>query len=261
MPFIDYKETEIYYETWGEGMPLIYLHGWNGSMDSFKECILAKLKDRFQVVLIDFPGYGKSEFFSLSYNGLTGLVDKILRELGLEKVVIMGFCMGGSIALDYAIRYPEKISSIILLETTIDFPLIMRPLLIPGIGKYLLNFFLFNPLGIYLSKKYLLMKKFNYRKHFYDQFKKTRSTVALEYAQLLNNYSRLDNCNRIKTLDKETQVIIGQFAQKHAVRSAKRLQACLQNSELVKLENTAHFLIEENSPALANILIEKEATC
>lgn len=254
MPYLSYNNSKIYYEINGEGFPLLYLHGWNGSTKSFRECLSEELAKDSLVIMLDLPGFGKSGYFPLSFAAVSEIVNQVLIRHHIESVRIMGFCMGGAFALDFTIRYPQRVKSMILLETSFQFPWIMSPILIPAVGKHILQFFLLHPLGIHLTKKYLLLSDYQYRKDFFVQFQNVDPNISYAYARLLYKYSKIGHHRRIGGIQSNTKIIIGEHTSKAISSSAKRLAQLLRNSEISILENARHFPIEENSAGLIHRL-------
>ena len=254
MPYLNYNNSEVYYEITGKGLPLLYLHGWNGSAKSFRECLSHELgKDR-QLIMLDMPGFGRSEYFPLSFDTVSGIIERILIRHDIDLAEVMGFCMGGAFALDFTIRYPGRVKSMILVETSFQFPSIMSPLLVPFIGKQILHFFLFHPLGIRLTKKYLLLPDHSYRQDFYTQFQNVDPNISHAYTRLLYAYSKAGHHERIRSIRARTKIIIGEHTSMAIRSSAKRLGRLIENSEIFMLENSRHFPIEENSAGLISQL-------
>ena len=54
------ENMNLYYEIEGEGKDILFLHGWGSSVDAFRRMIMP-LKSRFRCILIDLPGFGKSD--------------------------------------------------------------------------------------------------------------------------------------------------------------------------------------------------------
>lgn len=118
MPFAQLSFGRMYYEEKGGGTPLVLLHGfsldhrmWSPQVD-----FLAR---RYRVILPDARGHGRSESPSTGYsradrvNDLVELVDN----LGLEAFHLVGLSMGGSTAIGYALRQPERLKSLALVST------------------------------------------------------------------------------------------------------------------------------------------------
>lgn len=254
MPYLTYNDSRVFYEITGAGRPLLYLHGWNGSMRSFKDCLSQELEKAYQLIMLDLPGFGRSTYIPLSFAAISEIIERILTRHNIEKVMIMGFCMGGAFALDFTIRHPDRVQSLVLVETSFEFPWVMSPILLPVIGKQILRFFLFNPIGIHLTKQHLLLSDHQYREGFYAQFQNVDLNISHAYTRLLFAYSKVGHQQRINRIQANTKIIIGKHTSTSIRSSAKRLGKLIENSEIIFLEHSRHFPIEENSAGLLRSL-------
>ena len=99
----------------GEGFPLILLHGNGESSDYFESQIPAFSRIR-HVYAPDTRGHGRSPMGSSPFT-ISQFADDLLAfmdERGIEKADVLGFSDGGSIALIFALRYPERLSKLIV---------------------------------------------------------------------------------------------------------------------------------------------------
>lgn len=109
------NRTNLYYEVMGQGHPLILIHG--GLLDSrIWDGQFKKFADQYQVIRYDIRGYGKSATPKGRYSHVKDL-DALLKFLEIEKAHIIGLSLGGTIAIDLALDYPEKVTSLILAST------------------------------------------------------------------------------------------------------------------------------------------------
>lgn len=110
---------QLYYEIHGTGKPLVMLHGGFGSFDMFS-ALAPMLAQNHQVIGVDLYGHGHTALtdrpFTFEY--LAGDIAGLIEHLGLEKVDLLGFSLGGAVALQTAIRYPERINKLVLISTT-----------------------------------------------------------------------------------------------------------------------------------------------
>lgn len=254
MPYLIFNNSRIYYESYGKGEPLLYIHGWNGSIDSFKFNLLNDLKNEYQIILLDLPGCGRSDNIELSYINLCELIDKLVEELQIGKFNLMGFCMGATIALDYVIRNQDKVKKLILVDTYIKFPLILKPLLVNTLNSYIFRFFLDTKLGMCLTKRYLFLKNYKYRDGFFQGFQKSDTKTSLEYVRLLNEYSKIDHYNRMKEVRTNVIIIVGDLTSSTIIKTAKKINRNIENSKLIFLNDSGHFPIEENGTDLTKLL-------
>ena len=109
------NRTRLYFEMMGEGHPLVLIHGglldcrmWDGQFKKFAES--------YQVIRYDIRGYGKSALPKGKYSHVKDLLG-LLKFLEIEKAHIIGLSLGGAIAIDFALEYPDLVSSLILTST------------------------------------------------------------------------------------------------------------------------------------------------
>jgi pimeloyl-ACP methyl ester carboxylesterase len=104
----------LYYETHGAGRPLILLHGGLGSGEMFGP-ILPALTERHQVIAVDLQGHGRTADIDrpidirLMADDIAALID----HLGLDKPDLVGYSLGGGVALQTAVKYPAKVRRLV----------------------------------------------------------------------------------------------------------------------------------------------------
>ncbi|MGZ4505952.1 MAG: alpha/beta fold hydrolase [Blastococcus sp.] len=106
-----------------EDGPVLIAHHGGGGIGSLGEpkATFGPLADRFRVVVFDARGCGLSEGVPpYSHEQWAADVDGLRQWIGAEKIVVAGGSYGGFIALEYAVRYPEHTSAIILRDTSAD---------------------------------------------------------------------------------------------------------------------------------------------
>lgn len=118
MPYVTIKGIKIFYEsTIGNSLPIVLVHGAGGSSKIWSEQ-LSIFASQYNSWAMDLPGHGKSEGSLLSnIIDMAEFIDDYRRALCLEKFVLVGHSMGGAIALEFALQYPEKLSGLILMAT------------------------------------------------------------------------------------------------------------------------------------------------
>ena len=107
---------KLFYRPSGQGEPLIILHGLFGSSDNWYT--LAKVfAERFQVFLVDQRNHGQSPHSrEFDYKLLTEDLLEFIEEHAIKKPVIIGHSMGGKAAMNFAVRYPEQLSKLIVVD-------------------------------------------------------------------------------------------------------------------------------------------------
>ena len=106
------NRTSLYYEMIGEGQPIVLIHGglldsrmWDGQFQKFSKS--------FRVIRYDIRGHGKSAQPKGKYSHVKDL-ESLFKFLNIENAHIIGLSLGGTIAIDFALEYPKKVSSLIL---------------------------------------------------------------------------------------------------------------------------------------------------
>jgi len=112
--FASIFNTKIYYEEYGNGIPLILLEGGMGSIEDFSACI-PTLSKKYRVIAPDMPGQGRSGMAdSMSYQLLANYISKFVDVLGLDSCYVMGWSDGGNTALILANNRPDKIKKVLV---------------------------------------------------------------------------------------------------------------------------------------------------
>lgn len=118
MPEIDLGQVTIYYEEYGKGDPLVFLHGFTLDRRMWRRQI-EYFSGKYRVIVYDSRGHGKSSCPKSGYSredrvrDLWGLAGK----LSLNKFHLVGLSMGGATALGYAIDHPDTLLSLTLVDT------------------------------------------------------------------------------------------------------------------------------------------------
>jgi pimeloyl-ACP methyl ester carboxylesterase len=105
---------DLYYETHGTGRPLVLLHGGLGSGEMFGP-VLPSFTDHHQVILVDLQGHGRTADIDrpIDVRLMADDVAALIEHLGLDDVDVVGYSMGGGVALQTAIRHPEKVRRLV----------------------------------------------------------------------------------------------------------------------------------------------------
>ncbi len=108
----------LYYEIHGSGDPLILLHGGLGAIEMFDE-VLPSLAQNRQVIAVDLQAHGRTADIDrpLSFELMAGDIAALIKHLGFEDADVMGYSLGGGVALRTAIQYPEVVRKLVLVST------------------------------------------------------------------------------------------------------------------------------------------------
>ncbi len=116
--YADVNGISLYYEVAGTGRPLILLHGGLGAIEMFGPNLPALAAGR-QVIAVDLQAHGRTADIDrlLSVELMADDIAALIKHLGLERADIMGYSLGGGVALQTAIRHPEVVRRLVVVST------------------------------------------------------------------------------------------------------------------------------------------------
>lgn len=122
MTTISVGDVSLFVKVIGHGYPLLLMHGGPGldhtTMLPFRACA-----DRFRLIFYDHRCNGRSDgapVTSMTWENLTADAEALRQMLGYEKWAVLGHSFGGMVALEYALRYPQSLSHLVLMDTCGD---------------------------------------------------------------------------------------------------------------------------------------------
>jgi non-heme chloroperoxidase len=112
------KNVKLFVEDIGEGIPVVFIHGWPVNHKMFEYQFTQLPKEGFRCIGIDLRGFGKSDcpWKSYSYNRMADDIRAVIDELKLNEVNLAGFSVGGAISVRYMARHSGyKVSKLVLI--------------------------------------------------------------------------------------------------------------------------------------------------
>jgi len=124
MPYFTSRNVRCYYQTCGQGEPLVLLHGL-GSNSGDWENQLPALSRHFRVIAPDLRGFGRSDKPAAGYQIADYVSDlsTLLDHLSIPSAHVFGYSMGGAIAFQFAADMPQKVRSLVVLNSLPSFRL------------------------------------------------------------------------------------------------------------------------------------------
>ena len=116
--YVAVNGLDLYYEIHGEGEPLILLHGGVGAIEMFGEVLPLLAQDR-RVIAVDLQAHGRTADIDrpMTFEAMADDVAGLIGHLGLGEADVMGYSLGGGVALRTAIQHPEVVSNLVLVST------------------------------------------------------------------------------------------------------------------------------------------------
>lgn len=117
MPLVNLRSGGLYYQEQGQGKTLLLLHANPGSHEDFA-AIVPALAERFRVIALDWPGYGRSKLTlepeAVSVLTYHQLVVEFIEALQLASLSLLGNSVGGNVAARLAVTHPHWVESLVL---------------------------------------------------------------------------------------------------------------------------------------------------
>ena len=109
---------ELNYKSFGEGQPLLILHGLFGSLDNW-QTLGKQFADHFRVYLVDLRNHGKSPHWSsMDYPTMAEDIARFIHHHELKAPHVLGHSMGGKVAMQFAKQYPHLIDRLVVVDIT-----------------------------------------------------------------------------------------------------------------------------------------------
>jgi pimeloyl-ACP methyl ester carboxylesterase len=112
--YAEVNGINLYFETHGDGQPMILLHGGLGSGEMFG-AILPQLAEHHRVITVDLQGHGRTADIDrpLDVRLIADDVAALITHLGLQRPDVVGYSFGGGVATQVAVRHPEKVGRLV----------------------------------------------------------------------------------------------------------------------------------------------------
>jgi pimeloyl-ACP methyl ester carboxylesterase len=118
--------TRLFYKDWGQGKPIVLLHGWPLTGDTFDDMGIALAEKGYRAIITDRRGFGRSDqpWDGNDYDTYADDVAAILGDAGIvEPVALVGFSMGGGEVARFQTKYPGRTSAAVLIAAVVPYML------------------------------------------------------------------------------------------------------------------------------------------
>ena len=228
----------------GRGEPLLMLHGWGVNSEIWTS-LVDELKLFVMVYVVDLPGMGGSTLIS-PYT-LDNIAKEIKANAPIKKCNILGWSLGGQVAMYLAIKMPEFVEKLILMSTTpcfvekIDWPYGVNKQFFlnfeieakKNLNDSLMKFFLIQTRGINDSKKLMKFLK--------NEFIELRDENKSGMQFALNVLKGADLRNDVKKIDKLTLIITGDKDRLTSTKASVWLYETIKGATLKEIKGANHM--------------------
>ncbi len=260
--YVTVEGHQIAYEEMGEGTPLLLFHGIPTNRTLWRN-VMPQLSSHYRVIAPDLLNYGESDMpqdTDVSINAQSRIMSKFMGALGISRANIAGHDIGGGVAQLMAVKHPEKVNAIVLIDSVCfdSWPIPeFAPLLEPGVEEKTTSDELVNILKDFLPKGV------------FDQSVMTEDLVRLYVGQWSSDQGKAAMFRNLRRLNKEyTQAIAGELIHlPHETlilwgdhdnfqkpEYAPQLEQAIPNASLVWLVNAGHWSIDEQPEKVTKLI-------
>ena len=242
---------KINIEVAGQGEPLLILHGWGDSLDSWLQVQEILVKNGFKVLVPDLPGFGKSDAPKSVWdlNDYSRFLLNLSQELGLPKFFLIGHSFGGRICIKFINTYPDKVRGLVLVDSGgIKLKLDFKTKVIYGLAR--LGKFLFSHRLLRSFQKtaqtlfYFVLRKRDYIK--------ARGIMR----QILKKVIEDDLLPEAGQIQTRTLLVWGERDKSIPVKAAHIFKRAIKNSQLKIFPGIGHSPHKQAPEQLADTIIE-----
>jgi len=269
--FITIEDMNVHYRDEGnktDTIPIVLIHGTSSSLHTF-EGWASKLKNNHRVLRMDLPGFGLTGAFpnrDYSIAHYVKFINHFLEAKGVKQCVLAGNSLGGNIAWQYAVKYPEKVNKLVLMDAS-GYPLHSQKI---PIAFRLAKTPILNKLLTFITPRF--MAKASVENVYANKSKVTSKLVDRYYELTLRKGNRqalidrmrsleVSDTLQIKNITKPTLVLWGAKDLLIPINNAYKFHRDLPNDTLVVIKNVGHVPMEEKpeeSLAALNSFLSKK---
>jgi pimeloyl-ACP methyl ester carboxylesterase len=270
IPKVKVNDIQTYYEVKGKGFPLVMIQGMNGNLAMWDPRLVEGLSKHFKLVLFDNRGAGRTEISKREYTIRLFADDTagLMNALGISKAHVLGLSMGGAVAQELAINYPEKVEKLILCSTCSQHrgtqeERRMTEAMVQASKEEITKMSLSSPLASDYPRDFLRDFPIAFL-GLTSEFVKENPDLARSLLQLFDKYPisakalmnrydamlRFNSQTRLKHIKAPTLVLHGRKDTTVAPKEGSILAKAIPNAKLVYFEKSNHLLAEEMEEVL-----------
>ncbi|MDC3418283.1 2-succinyl-6-hydroxy-2,4-cyclohexadiene-1-carboxylate synthase [Aquibacillus salsiterrae] len=260
--YVKVDGVDYWVEIYGEGEPVVLLHGFTGSIANWGY-LIKRLKQEYKVLAIDLPGHGQTKIDTVvKMEAFCQHLREILLQHGVKQTAMVGYSLGGRTALSFAMIYPEMVRSLVLesaspgLSTvteqierqTKDDALALK-IESEGIASFVAfweNIPLFNSQKQLSATQQAKIKK--------ERLAQCASGLAFSLRGMGTGVMP-SWWDKLPTLNSNVLLIVGELDEKF-VSIAKRMSGKMRNCQLIVVPNTGHAVHVEDPDFFGTIVNE-----
>lgn len=250
------------YKIDGAGEAIVFIHGLSDSL-LYWEFLANNLKKDYKVLRIDLRGHGETERGNneITIDLLCEDLRNLLDELYIENINLVGFSLGSAVALDFTIRYPQMVSSLVLMSCFYKPDEQSKDILSQFKSALNSSFDEFYDLLFSMSLCPSVIENNREELAFLKKFASQTADMDA-YIQSVDACLNFDVEDKLSQIDAPTLILAGKYDEILPLSSQQDLKNNIKNSKLVVFDDVKHnLLVGKNKEKILSILksfIKKE---
>ncbi|MDC3412399.1 2-succinyl-6-hydroxy-2,4-cyclohexadiene-1-carboxylate synthase [Aquibacillus sp. 3ASR75-11] len=256
------NETTYWVEEHGTGEPILLLHGFTGTTKTW-DSIISTWSKTFRVIAMDLPGHGRTEGTKVvQMSECCQDIAKILDQLGINKIHVIGYSMGGRTALSFAVMFPQRVSSLVLESASpglADYKERMarkkqdekraKKITTDGIASFVDYW---ENIPLFASQKKLSStRRFKVRQ---ERLNQSKEGLALSLRGM-GTGSQPSQWEKLHVIDAPVLLVVGELDVKF-VGIATKMNHAIHNSQVKVIPMTGHAIHVENPKCFGKMVID-----
>ena len=262
MPRVKVNDINIYYEVHGDGYPLIMIMGLSANLDWWDPPLMEAMSSKFKTFIFDNRGAGRTDKPEIDYSvkmfadDTAGLMDA----LNIQRAHVLGISMGGMIAQEFVLKYPEKVEKLVLCATNCGYSKSVPPSS-EVLELMARDFEGMEPEEVIKDMISLLFTE--------DFIKNNPNTIELfresalkapipasAYKRQLDAILKYDTCRRIKKMNTPTLIMHGKKDILVPPQNGEVLAKRIPRAKLSLFDNSGHALFSHETEKVIKTLLE-----
>lgn len=239
--------TSFHYTDNGAGPVIVLMHGWGCNSSTLASIERVALSEGFRVINLDFPGFGKSAEPADTWGieQYTAATEKLLRNIGVDRPIMLGHSFGGRVGILYASRNP--VDKLILVDAA-------------GV-KPRRSFNYYRKVYTFKALKWILHRLTGHEKAERILDRMRASNGSSDYASasprmrtILSRVVNEDLCNVMPQIKAPTLLIWGENDTATPLSDARKMESLIEGAGLVSFPGCGHYSFLDNPIQFAAVL-------
>ena len=260
MPKIKVNDINIYHEIHGDGFPFLLIRGLSSDVYRWPSSFVKEISHKFKVILFDNRGAGRTDKPDIEYSIKMMADDTVglMKAMNIEKANILGYSMGGSIAQEVVLNYPERVNKLLLCGAGCGGPNAKAA------TAEVLNLLTFDRKGMtpeqVLRKTLPILFPENFIKSHPEEIEEyiRRSTLAPipthSYKRQLGAIAKFESYSRLNNIDTPTLIISGKEDILVPCQNSEVLAENIPGAALTLFDEVGHAMFTQKPILLAKTI-------